>query len=175
MTRAIPIAVAAALLLGCGGPQSGAGGTSQGSRARDFALRDIDGRTVHLSDYLGKDVIVISFWATWCAPCITEQPHLERIYQSYKDQGLVVLGVSMDGPESIAEVAPHARRYHLTYPILLDEETRVVGMLNPKRAAPFTMIIARDGTIAYTHEGYSSGDEITIEDKVKELLAAQKG
>ncbi len=166
--------LAAALLVGCGGPQSG-GGTSQGSQARDFALRDIDGRTVHLSDYLGKDVILISFWATWCAPCITEQPHLERMYETYKDQGFVVLGVSMDGPESIAEVAPHARRYHLTYPILLDEETRVVGMLNPKRAAPFTMIIARDGTVAYTHEGYSSGDEITLEDKVKELLAAKKG
>ena len=162
-------AVALAAVLGCGGPQSGGGG--EGSRAQDFALRDIDGRTVRLSDHLGKDVVVVAFWATWCAPCITEHPHLERMYQAYRDQGFVVLAVSMDGPESIAEVAPHARRYGLSFPVLLDEETRVVGTLNPKRAAPYTLLIDRDGTIAYTHEGYSPGDEITLEAKIKELLA----
>jgi peroxiredoxin len=167
------IALAAAVACACGGPQAGGGG--EGGRARDFALRDVDGRTVRLSDHLGKDVVVIAFWATWCAPCITEHPHLERIYRAYQQQGFVVLAVSMDGPESIAEVAPHVRRYGLTFPVLLDEETRVVGTLNPKRAAPYTLVIARDGTIAYTHEGYSPGDEITLEDKVKALLAAPAG
>jgi peroxiredoxin len=159
-------------LAGCGGVQSGG---AAGTQAPDFALPDIDGKTVRLSDHLGKDVVLVAFWATWCGPCKTEHPHFERMYKAYKDDGFVVLAISVDGPESIAEVAPYARRYGLTFPILLDEETRVVGQLNPKRAAPYTLLIGRDGTIAYTHEGYSPGDEITLEEKIKELMADKSG
>ncbi len=161
-------AIAALALMSCGGAQSG--GQSAGSRAPDFALQDIDGRTVRLSDHLGKNVILINFWATWCGPCLGEHPHLQRIYEEYKDRGFVVLAISMDGPESIAEVAPHAHRYGLTFPVLLDSETRVVGLLNPKRAAPFNVLIGRDGTIVSADEGYSAGDEIELEAAIKNLL-----
>jgi len=168
LTNTIAVVILTAALASCGGAQSGGG--RNGSRAPDFALDDIKGRRVRLSDHLGKDVILINFWATWCGPCVGEHPHLQRLYDSYKDQGFVVLAVSMDGPESIAEVAPHASRYGLTFPVLLDTETRVVGLLNPKRAAPFNVLIARDGTIVTTHEGYSAGDEITLEAEIKKLL-----
>src|SRR5262245_43005790 len=93
------------LLLACGG--AGAGGRAPASgHATDFALRSVDGRTVRLSDHLGKDVILINFWATWCAPCAGEMPHLQRLYETYRGQGFVILGVAMDGPESVAEVGP---------------------------------------------------------------------
>lgn len=154
------------LLSSCGATTS----TGTGARASDFTLRDVDGRTVHLSDYLGKNVVLINFWATWCAPCMGEMPHLERLYQTYKEQGLVVLSVSMDGPESVANVAPTVRRLGLTYPILLDEETRVVGSYNPKKDAPFNVIIQRDGTIYKTKVGYSAGDEVGLENDIKGLL-----
>ena len=146
------------------------GSTGSGARASDFALRDVDGRTVHLSDYLGKNVILINFWATWCAPCMGEMPHLERLYQQYKGQGLVVMSISMDGPESVANVAPTVRRLGLTYPILLDEETRVVGSYNPKKDAPFNVIIGKDGVIVKTKVGYSAGDEVALENDIKGLL-----
>ena len=165
---AILAALWAALLAGaCGGAQSGA---RSGGKAADFTLRDIDGRWVRLSDHLGKDVVLINFWATWCSPCAGELPHLQRLYDTYKDQGFVVLAVAMDGPESLAEVAPAARRYGLTFPVLLDEETRVVGMLNPRRAAPFNMLIGRDGTVLVTKEGYSAGDELALEDEIQKHL-----
>ena len=160
----------AALLVLLAGCATAGGGAAGRGRAADFALRDVDGRTVRLSDYLGKEVILINFWATWCAPCAGELPHLERIYESYRERGFVVLSVAMDGPESVAEVGPQARRYGLRFPVLLDEETRVVGAYNPKRAAPFSVLIGRDGAVASTKEGYSAGDEVELEKLIAQLL-----
>jgi len=170
---------------GCGGARAAGGGAevagagakapgrgSGGRVAADFTLRDIEGRTVRLSDHRGK-VVLLSFWATWCVPCAAELPHLQRLYAAYRDAGLVVLAISMDGPESIADVVPHARRYGLTFPVLLDEETRVVGVYNPKRSAPFSALIGRDGVVAKTREGYSAGDEVAIETDIKALLGAR--
>lgn len=166
-TRTLVVA-AALLIASCGGAQtggSGAGGTP------DFALRDTEGRTVRLSDHRGK-VVLLNFWATWCVPCAAELPHLQRLYETY-DQDLVVLAISMDGPESVANVAPQARRYGLTFPVLLDEETRVAGIYNPKRAAPYTVLIAADGTIANRRQGYSAGDEVALEAEIQALVAAR--
>jgi peroxiredoxin len=153
----------------CAAPQSGSGGG--GSSTSDFTLRDTEGRTVRLSDYLAKqNVVLLNFWATWCVPCAAELPHLQRMYDANKERGFVVLGISMDGPESVANVGPHARRYGITFPVLLDEETRVVGVYNPKRAAPFNVLIGRDGAIAKTREGYSAGDELAMEKDIGALL-----
>jgi peroxiredoxin len=154
--------------IGCAAPQAGAE-PSSGTGTSDFTLRDVEGRTVRLSDHRGK-VVLLNFWATWCVPCKGELPHLQRIYETHRDAGFVVLGISMDGPESIANVGPEVRRYGLTFPILLDEETRVVGVYNPKRAAPFNVLISREGSIERTREGYSSGDEIAMEEDIKKLL-----
>ena len=140
-----------------------------GAQASDFTLRDLDGRDVHLSDYFGK-VVLIDFWATWCVPCAAELPQLERLYEENKDAGFVVLGVAMDGPESVAQVGPFARRYGLSFPVLLDEETRVVGVYNPKRVAPMTVLIDRRGLIARVRNGYNAGDEKLIADDVASLL-----
>ena len=127
---------------------------------------------MRLSDYLGKKVVLLNFWATWCTPCAAELPHLNRLYAAHKSDGLMVLGIAMDGPETIADVSSFSRRYGLSFPILLDEETRVVGVYNPKRAAPFNVLIGLDGMIAKTREGYVSGDERAIESDVVALLKA---
>jgi peroxiredoxin len=99
-------------------------------------------------------------------------PALEKLHKAYKDQGLTILGISMDGPETIAGVESTARRYGATYPILLDEETRVVGIYNPTKDAPFTVIIDRDGRIVESRLGYTLGDEVHLEKTIQGLLAA---
>ncbi len=157
--------------MGCAGPQTTRRTTSQ--RA-DFALNDTTGHIVHLSDYLGRDVVLLNFWATWCTPCAAELPHLNRLYTQYKDQGLVVLGIAMDGPETVANVAPAVRHYNLEFPVLLDEETRVIGTYNPKRTAPFSILIGRDSNIAKTREGYMPGDEAALESEIVQLLSANR-
>jgi peroxiredoxin len=162
------------------GSVGGAGGagvqqrTPSGRPSADFALHDLGGRTVRLSDHRGK-VVLLNFWATWCAPCTAEAPHLQRLYEAYRDRGLEILGISMDGPESVANVRAHVAQLGLSYPILLDEETRVVGVYNPKGSAPFTVLIGRDGRIASTRDGYSAGDERAIEADVAALLGVGEG
>jgi peroxiredoxin len=174
--RLLSCLVAAALAAGCGespdtkNPAStNSDGVAQGAQATDFTLRDVDGKTVRLSDFPGQ-VVLIDFWATWCVPCEAEIPHLEELYGKNKDKGFVVLGVSMDGPETIANVAPFARRYNLSFPVLLDEETKVVGIYNPKRTAPLSVLIDRKGQIARVRQGFNAGDEKLIEADVKSAL-----
>jgi peroxiredoxin len=140
-----------------------------GAQATDFTLRDLDGRDVHLSDY-GGQVVLLDFWATWCTPCAAELPHLERLYQERRNDGFVVLAIAMDGPESIAQVAPFARRYDLSFPVLLDDETRVVNVYDPKRVAPLSLLIDRRGLIVRVRNGYNAGDEQLIAADVARLL-----
>ncbi len=147
--------------------------TTVGAPAPDFTLRDLDGRNVTLSDRLGKDVILLNFWATWCVPCGAEMPHLEALYQANKQKGFVILSIAMDGPETVAQVGPTARRYGISFPVLLDEETRVVGVYNPKRTAPLSVLIDKKGQIARVRNGYNAGDEKLVEADVAALLSAK--
>ncbi len=170
MRRASVVVLAVAF----GGCASTAGSVAHesavaGAPASDFTLRDLDGKQVHLSDFGGK-VVLLDFWATWCVPCQAELPQLEELYEKNKDAGLVVVGIAMDGPESVAQVLPFSHRYNLTFPTLLDEETRVVNAYNPQRIAPMTVLIDKRGIIARVRNGYNAGDEKLIADDVANLL-----
>jgi peroxiredoxin len=174
------LALLALLLASCGGSSSGAktGGAepapaSDGSdsNAADFTLTDVDGNQVSLSQYLGKSAVLIDFWATWCKPCVAEMVHLQKIYDAKKGEGFVVLAISLDGPETESQVAPVVRNKGFTFPVLLDSETRATGMYNPRRAAPFTVLIDRSGTIVKKREGFNAGDEVQLE---KDIEAAMK-
>jgi peroxiredoxin len=81
-----------------------------------------------------------------------------------------VLGIAMDGPETIAQVGPFARRYNLSFPVLLDEETKVVNVYNPKRTAPLSVLIDRKGRVSRIRSGYSAGDETLMEKDVASLV-----
>jgi peroxiredoxin len=163
-----------ALIAGCAAPTaSGAGAQSAagaaGDSASDFTLRDVDGRTVRLSDYSGQ-VVLLDFWATWCQPCKVELPHLQELYRQNQGRGFVVLGISMDGPESVASVVSDVRRLGIEFPMLLDEETRVTGIYNPKRTAPLSVLIDRGGRIARVRQGYNPGDETLVAADVQAAL-----
>jgi peroxiredoxin len=159
---------------GCGGASSEGPGakssTTQSTSAQDFSGRDIDGKTVRLSDYLGKQVVLLDFWSTYCEPCKAEMPHLRRMYDAYKAKGFVVMGIAMDGPETVAEVPAFSKRNGMTFPVVLDEDSTIASIYNPKKSAPLSVLIARDGKIVRVHEGYNPGDEEVLEKHLRELL-----
>jgi peroxiredoxin len=165
-------------LLGCGGEQGAAvsnGGDVQrssgaGGTASDFSARDLEGKTVRLSTFLGKQAILLNFWQTWCEPCLQEFPHIRRMYEANREKGFVVLGVAMDGPETVANVAPFARRNMLTFPVLLDEDSHVSAIYNPKKSAPLSVLIDKSGKIAAIREGYNPGDEEYLAKDVARVL-----
>jgi peroxiredoxin len=145
--------------------------TSGGAKPPDFELPTLDGQSVRLSDHLGKDVVLIDFWATFCDPCLASMPHLDELYRKHKDEGFVVLGISIDGPDSIAQVKGTVAKLGVSFPILLDQETRVVGLYNPKTSAPYSVLIGRDGGIIAKKEGYTTGDSSAVDKDVEAALA----
>lgn len=179
VTGAIALAAVCAFFgAGCGGASDGSGAksatsTTTATSAQDFSGRDIDGKTVRLSDYLGKQVVLLDFWSTYCEPCKAEIPHLRRMYDAHKAKGFVVMGIAMDGPETVAEVPAFAKRNGMTFPVVLDEDSTIASIYNPKKSAPLTVLINKQGQIVRVHEGYNSGDEETLEKHVRELLDGQ--
>ncbi len=136
----------------------------------DFSVETLTGDVVRLSDYAGK-VVVINFWATWCVPCLQELPFLEEYYKAHLDDGLVVLAVTSDGPETLSQVRSVARRGRWTMPVLLDHEGAITALLNPRDSRPLTLFVDRTGRLAYEHEGYTSGVETEYLAHIQTLLA----
>ncbi len=179
-SRAVGVAAVLMSFTGCGGEQ-GAGPTNPGdvqrnsgtgATASDFTARDIEGKTVRLSSYLGKQVILLNFWQTWCEPCVAEFPHMRKMYEAHKDKGFVMFGIAMDGPETVANVPAFAKRNQLNFPVLLDEDSVVAAVYNPKKSAPLSILIDKAGKIAVVREGYNPGDEEYLEADLLKLLDA---
>jgi peroxiredoxin len=147
-----------------------ASGPGSASPAPDFSLPSLDGKTVRLSDFSGKSVVLIDFWSTTCDPCMVEMPHLVELYKKHKDKGFVVLAVSLDGPESRAQVSSVAHDKEMIFPVLLDEETTVVTKFNPKRELPFSVLIGKNGSILRKRGGYQPGDEKALAQEIEKAM-----
>lgn len=159
--------VALTLVAGCGAQGSSAGASDTPARdsrggSPDFELPTLDGGSVRLSDHLGRDVVLIDFWATYCEPCLRAMPELDALYRRHRARGFVVLGVSIDGADSLPEVRAETRKLGISFPILLDHDTRVVALYNPKTSAPFSVLIARDGSVLHKKEGYTTGSSTAL-------------
>ena len=149
---------------------STAGDLGNAPRPPDFELDVIDGTSFRLSDHLGQKVVLLDFWATYCDPCLAAMPHLNDLYESHKDDGLLVVGISIDGPETLAQVRATVSRLGVGFPILLDDESSVVALYNPKVSAPFSVLIGRDGGIITKREGYTTGKARALDTDIEQAL-----
>ncbi len=150
-------------------PGSNGSGKVTGN-APEFTLRSLDGKNVALSDHLGKKVILLDFWATTCAPCLREMPHMVELYEKYKGRDFIILGINGDGPDSSAQVPAEAHAKNITFPVLLDEESSVMALFTPKKDMPFWVLIDKSGNIVDKKHGYDTGDETKIAQAVEKLL-----
>jgi thiol-disulfide isomerase/thioredoxin len=134
-----------------------------------LTLRDLHGRTVRLSDYRGR-ILLLNFWATWCPPCRAETPDLIRLQREHAAQGLQVIGVTYP-PESRAAVRNFARRYKINYPIL--EGTRATkSLFIVGETLPMSIVIDREGKVRAVIEGILLPEE--FDEKIKPLLEKTK-
>lgn len=163
MKQTAVILVMAAMLAGVGGyfaamkfaPEVGA--TQQdlalvGQLRPDFKHRDLDGKMVSPANFEGK-VLLVNFWATWCAPCVEEMPMLSKLQQKGADSDLQVIGIAIDDP---ARAADFARDMALAYPVLLGEADVVITGKrygNNSGMLPFSVLIDRQGVVRWTQLG----------------------
>lgn len=134
--------------------------------APDFTLPDIDGKNVSLTDFSGK-VIILDFWATWCSPCRSEIPHFVELYNTYKDKGLVIIGIDVDSREDSSVLKPFAAKYGITYPLLLGTE-QVENLYGGIQSIPTTFIIDRNGDTTQKFVG-AKGKSV-FEEEILKLL-----
>ena len=130
-------------------PQIAIAGLETGNMAPEFELQTADGAVMRLDDYLG-DVVLLNFWATWCAPCRIEMPLLQSTFESYEDQGFVVLGIDFD--ESADLVAAFGDELGLSFPLLLDPGGKIQQQYRV-RGYPTTVVLDREGRIQSYHIG----------------------
>jgi peroxiredoxin len=139
------------------------------AQATDFEVTLLSGETFRLSHQKGK-VVLMNIWATWCAPCREETPELVDLYEKYKDEGYVTLGVSID-EQGESVVRPFMEEYDVTYPMYIDTDGTVMEKYGPTMGIPTTYIIGRKGNLRYFAVGAVTKKE--LEPRIKELLAEE--
>ncbi|MEZ5566532.1 MAG: TlpA disulfide reductase family protein [Gammaproteobacteria bacterium] len=144
--------------------ESMAGGNA--SPAAPFSLKARSGEAVSLASLKGQ-VVLINFWATWCAPCRKEMPLLEQIHKKYASLGFTMLGVNVE--EDTRMMDTFLKDVPVDFPILLDPENGVSKLYNVS-AMPSTVIVDRKGNIRFVHQGYQPGDEGKYQDMIRQLI-----
>ena len=134
-------------------------------KAPQFAIKDLNGRIVRLSDYKGK-VVLINFWATWCPPCRAEMPDLVRLQREHGREGLQIIGITYP-PEQRARVRRFARGLKVNYPIILGTR-EIKARFSSDETLPLTIVINRDGKVIEIISGILLREE--FDEKIKPLL-----
>lgn len=140
-----------------------------GRSAPGFKLENVQGDYVSLKDELGNGPVLLSFWATWCKPCIEEMTKYKDLYKDYKDKGLKVLAISIDDERTVAKVKPFVRSKNYPFPVLLDTNSEVARKYYAQNI-PYSVLLDKSGNIVYTHLGYMKGDELKMKNKIDELI-----
>ncbi len=135
--------------------------------APEFSLSTIDGQTLDLASYRSK-VVLLDFWATWCTPCREETPRFVQLQDKYRDQGLQIIGISMD--DTVEPVLQFYRQFHMNYPVALGD-AKLGELYGGVLGLPIAFLIGRDGHIYFKHIGAT--DFSLFEREIAQLLSAK--
>ncbi len=126
-----------------------------------FSLTDMNGSQFRTSDHIGKEVMVITFWATWCSPCKQLMTRLDKIKKENPET--LIVAISIDDSSTMVGVKPYIAGKKYDFTVLLDTDGKVIRMFDPMKAIPITLVIDKSGTIVYSRTGYLPGDEKQIQ------------
>ena len=142
---------------------------SPANPAPAFHLQDVEGNIFNLDDHLGREIIMVNFWATFCVPCLSELETYRELQNRHHEKGFNVLAVSVDQPQTQARVRSFALARKFPFPTLLDPEQQVYRLYQVS-VLPTTVLINRQGHIVFRKEGFEPGDEVELESRLTQLL-----
>lgn len=134
--------------------------------APELSITDLNGDVLHTSNYKGK-VVLVNFWAAWCTPCAEEVPRFMALQKKYQEQGLQVIGVSVD--DDAQELRDFYRKYQMNYPVV-PGDIKIADAFGGVLGLPTTFVIGKDNLILRKHNGAT--DFSVIEQEVVALLRA---
>lgn len=158
------LVLSAALLLLSASPLARA--LEVGTSPPEINLTALDGKKVSLAALRGK-VVIVDFWASWCAPCKEEMPVLESLYKRFGGKGLVVLGVSVDNDRKNAKSFIDGLK--VSFPVVHDADKAIAGKFKPPRM-PTSYVIDKAGKVRFVHAGFRKDDAKELEEQVVSLL-----
>lgn len=139
-------------------------------KAPNFILDDIDGKKIELTSFSGKGPVLLSFWATWCKPCVEEMAEYKKIYEELKNKGFTLLAVSIDDAKTSARVKSFIKSRGYDFTVLLDSKSEAAEKFQVEGKVPYNVLLDKNLNIVFTHEGYVKGDELLIKKKLESLL-----
>lgn len=141
--------------------------TAAAQPAQEFALKDLAGKTVKLSDLRGK-VVLVTFWATWCGPCKKEMPELQKFQKEHADKGVEVLAVNIDDFNSRSKIEPFLKENDLRVRVLLEDPAQLTGY--DYSGIPALYVIDREGRIAHARTGYDAQLKEKLAHEIKAIV-----
>ena len=138
----------------------------------DITITDLQGKPVKIQEYAAKSKFTImSFWATWCAPCKRELDAMGELYPEWAAAyGVRLVAITIDNARALTQVKPLIEEKGWEFDVLSDAKQELQQALN-FQAIPQTFVVDEAGNILYQHEGYTPGDEYELEKIIKELAA----
>lgn len=135
----------------------------------DLELKNLDGKKVTLSTLASPGTLsVISVWATWCGPCKKELSALQDLYEDWKEKyNVEIIAISVDNARALTKVKPMVAEKGWTFPVYIDVNQDVMRALS-FQSIPQSFLVNGKGEIIYSHSGYLPGDELELEDRIRE-------
>ncbi len=138
----------------------------------EFNVETIENEQLVFTEINKKGPVLVNFWALWCKPCRAEMRHLENLYEKYKDKGFTIIGVNQDTPRSLAKVKSFVSTHGVNFPIALDPDQEIFQQFNGQ-SIPLSVLYNSKGEVVYKHVGYLPGDEIELEENIKNVLGIE--
>jgi peroxiredoxin len=135
----------------------------------DFTLKSCNGDDITLSEITGEGPTIVTFWATWCKPCIKELRKLEGMSKFLEKHGVTVLAINEDGPRTRPKVKPFTKKEGWTFNVLMDPGSKVKTAAGVAELPKF-FIVGEGNAILYQHPGYKPGDEAEYREKIETLF-----
>ncbi len=140
------------------------------NKAPEFKLENMKGKVVKLSDFQKDGLVILDFWATWCAPCKKALPKMSKLHEKYENVNVVT--ICTDKPRKVANAKKLVKSQKYKFHTLFDTKGTVRKLYNVNNI-PHTIVISPKGTILYEHTGYQDGDEKKLEKVIEEWTNTQ--